>query len=60
MGGEKIYTGTMKANEQLKELLAGKQQSLRRKQAQKTANKLADKQNRWQRFNRFGWDKRQG
>lgn len=59
MGGEKIYTCTMKANEQLKELLAGKQQALRRKQAQKPANKLADKQNRWQRFNRFGWDKRQ-
>lgn len=50
----------MKANEQLKELLAGKQQALRRKQAQKSANKLADKQNRWQRFNRFIWDKRQG
>jgi hypothetical protein len=50
----------MKANEQLKELLAGKQQALLRKQVQKPANKLADKQNRWQRFNRFGWDKRQG
>lgn len=62
MDGEKIYTCVMKAkaNEQLKELLAEKQQALRRKQAQKPANKLADKQNRWQRFNRFGWDKRQG
>lgn len=50
----------MKANEQLKKLLTEKQEALRRNQAQKPANKLADKQNRWQRFNRFGWDKRQG
>jgi hypothetical protein len=51
---------TMKTSDQLRELLAGKQEALRRKQVQKPANKLADKQNRWQRFNRFGWDKRQG
>lgn len=60
MGGEKIYTSGMKANEQLKKLLAEKQEALRRKQAQNPANKLTDKRNRWQRFNRFGWDKRQG
>ena len=60
MGGEKIYTEAMKANDLLRELLAAKQESLRRKQAQNPANKLTDKQNRWQRFNRFGWDKRQG
>ena len=50
----------MKANDLLRELLAAKQEGLRRKQTQKPANKLADKQNRWQRFNRFVWDKRQG
>lgn len=60
MGGEKIYTCTMKADQRLKALLADKQQALRREQARKPANKLADKQNRWQRFNRFGWDKHQG
>jgi hypothetical protein len=60
MGSEKRYTETMKANDLLRELLAAKQESLRRKQAQNPANKLMDKQNRWQRFNRFGWDKRQG
>lgn len=50
----------MKTNEQLKKLLAKKQEALHRKQAQNPANKLTDKQNRWQRFNHFGWDKRQG
>lgn len=60
MGGEKIYTCTMKANDQMKELLAAKQENLRRNQAQKSANKLTDKQNRWQRFNRFVWDKSRG
>ncbi len=60
MDSEKIYTCSMKANEQLKKLLAEKQETLRRKQVQNPANKLADKQNRWQRFNRFVWDKRQG
>jgi len=50
----------MKANDLLRELLAAKLEGQRRKQAQKPANKLTDKQNRWQRFNRFGWDKRQG
>lgn len=29
-------------------------------QGEKAANKLRDKQNRWQRFNRYGWDKKQG
>lgn len=41
-------------------LLDRKQQALRLKQSEKSANKLADKQNRWQRFNRFGWDKPRG
>ena len=50
----------MKTNEQLKNILAVKQEALRRKQVQNPANKLTDKQNRWQRFNRFAWDKRQG
>ncbi len=50
----------MKANDLLRELLAAKQEGLRRKQAQNPPSKLADKQSRWQRFNRFGWDKRQG
>ncbi|MGE5027892.1 MAG: hypothetical protein ACM3JK_05400 [Betaproteobacteria bacterium] len=50
----------MKANEQLKELLAAKQEGQRRRQAKSLPNKLTDKQSRWQRFNRFGWDKRQG
>ena len=60
MGGEKITPCAMKANEQLKKLLADRHESLRRNQAQNPANKLADKRNRWQRFNRFGWDKRHG
>jgi hypothetical protein len=60
MGGEKRYTETMKANDLLRELLAAKQEGLRRKQAKNPPSKLADKQSRWQRFNRFGWDKRQG
>lgn len=50
----------MKLNEQLQKLLAEKQEALRRKQSQPPANKLTDKQSRWQRFNRFVWDKRQG
>ncbi len=50
----------MKPNDLLNDLLARKQEALSRKQAQKPANKLADKQNRWQRFNRFVWDKKQG
>ena len=50
----------MKANEQIKKLLAVKQEALRRKQVQNPANKLIDKQNRWQRFNRFAWDKQRG
>jgi len=59
MGGEKITSCIMKANEQLKKLLAEKQEALRRKQSPNPANRLTDKQSRWQRFNRFGWDKRQ-
>ena len=30
----------------------------RDRQAQKTANKLAQKQNRWQRFVRYVWDRK--
>jgi len=45
---------------EMQTLLQRKQQALRLKQSEKSANKLADKQNRWQRFNRFGWDKRRG
>lgn len=41
------------------QVLEARQNAQRRQQAQNPANKLADKQNRWQRFNRFGWDKRQ-
>lgn len=48
------------APDALRQLLAAKQEALRQRQAEKSINKLADKQNRWQRFNRFGWDKRQG
>lgn len=44
----------------LRDLLEAQREALRRRQAMKSANKLADKQNRWQRFNRFVWDKRQG
>jgi len=44
----------------LKELLAARNNTLRQRQAERSANKLADKQNRWQRFNRFVWDKRRG
>lgn len=47
-------------NNPLKELLEAKRNAQQRKQAEKSFNKLADKQNRWQRFNRFVWDKRQG
>jgi len=50
----------MKANEQLKKLLAEKQEALRRQQAQNPANKRTAKQNRWQRSTRSGWDNRQG
>ena len=45
---------------EMQALLERKQQALRLKQAEKSANKLADKRNRWQRFNCFGWDKRRG
>ena len=35
-----------------------KQQALQWQQAEKSANQLANKQNRWQRFNRYVWDKK--
>jgi hypothetical protein len=44
----------------LRELLEARNNALRQRQAEKATNKLADKQNRWQRFNRFVWDKRRG
>ena len=50
-----------KASDLLLELLQKKQQkALQWQQAEKSISKLANKQGRWQRFNRFGWDKRQG
>jgi len=49
-----------KSSDLLKELLQKKQQALQWQQADKPANKLANKQNRWQRFNRYVWDKKQG
>ncbi|MDD5240174.1 MAG: hypothetical protein PHG47_00470 [Sulfuricella sp.] len=44
----------------MQKLLEARQNALRQQQAEKSVNQLADKQNRWQRFNRFGWDKRRG
>ncbi|HUW50778.1 MAG TPA: hypothetical protein VMV75_07155 [Sulfuricella sp.] len=49
-----------KPNIPMQELLEARQNALRQQQAEKSTNKLADKQNRWQRFNRFVWDKRRG
>ena len=49
-----------KTNNLLAELLAAKQRNLQMRQAEKAANPLTDKMARWQRFNRFVWDKRQG
>ncbi len=48
---------TANPNNPLAELLAAKQRSLQMRQAEKTANPLTDKLARWQRFNRFAWDK---
>ena len=45
-------------NNPLAELLAAKQRSLQMRQAEKSANPLTDKLARWQRFNRFVWDKK--
>ena len=48
-----------KASTLLLELLQKKQQkALQWHQADKPANKLANRQNRWQRFNRYVWDKK--
>lgn len=49
-----------KANNPMAELLAAKQRSLRMRQAVNAANPLTDKLARWQRFNRFVWDKKPG
>ena len=35
-----------------------KRSGVRHRQAEKTANKLAQKQNRWQRFVRYVWDRK--
>lgn len=45
-------------NNTLAELLAAKQRSQQMRQAEKAANPLTDKLARWQRFNRFVWDKK--
>jgi hypothetical protein len=45
-------------NNPLTELLAAKQRSLQMRQVEKSANPLTDKLARWQRFNRFVWDKK--
>jgi hypothetical protein len=42
----------------LKALLKKKQKALQLQPAGKPGNKLANKQNRWQRFNRYVWDKK--
>lgn len=49
-----------KPGDLLKALLQKKRQALQSQQADKPANKLANRQNRWQRFNRYVWDKKQG
>lgn len=49
-----------KTGDLLKSLLQKKQQAQQWRQADKPANKLTNKQNRWQRFNRYVWDKKQG
>jgi hypothetical protein len=48
------------ASNPLRALIEARNKALRQRQAERSANKLADKQNRWQRFNRFVWDKRRG
>lgn len=47
-----------KPNNPIAALLAAKQRSLQMRQAEKSANPLTDKLARWQRFNRFVWDKK--
>lgn len=48
-----------KASDLLLELLQKKQQkALQWQQAEKSISKLANKQGRWQRFNRYVWDKK--
>jgi hypothetical protein len=48
-----------KAADLLLELLQKKQhKALQWQQVEKTVSKLANKQNRWQRFNRYVWDKK--
>lgn len=42
----------------LKALLQKKRQAALLQQAGKCANQLVNKQNRWQRFNRYVWDKK--
>ncbi|MDD5405034.1 MAG: hypothetical protein PHZ14_10935 [Sulfuricella sp.] len=49
-----------KSSNLLKQLLQHKQQALQWRSPSKPANKLADGQNRWQRFNRYVWDRKQG
>lgn len=49
---------TTKSTDLLRELLQKKQKGLQWQQAAKSANKLADSKNRWQRFNRYVWDKK--
>jgi len=49
-----------KSSDLLKQLLQRKQQALQWQPASKPANKLTNGQNRWQRFNRYVWDKKQG
>jgi hypothetical protein len=55
------YNETMKEKpaNPLLELLANVKKAARNKHA-KLANKRADPQNRWVRFNRYVWDKRRG
>lgn len=49
-----------KPNNPMAELLAAKQRSLHMRQPVNAANPLTDKLARWQRFNRFVWDKKPG
>lgn len=45
--------------ELLKSLLQKKKRkAMQWQQAEKSANQLANRQNRWQRFNRYVWDKK--
>ena len=48
-----------KASDLLLELLQKKQQkALQWQQAEKSVSMLANRQSRWQRFNRYVWDKK--